>query len=180
MGGVPRIPFRGTPPGGVCQTARRDFATLGGDVVPTVRGPCIRRGDMSQSLAHVLRMWADDGASRELGMVADVIEVDHAVVRMTLTEAMVNGHDIAHGGFIFTLADSTFALACNSRGTLTVAAGADITFVTSVRRGDVLVADGRVRAAYGRSGITDVTVTRESDGALVAEFRGRSRSLPRR
>ena len=131
-------------------------------------------------LSHVHRMWADDQASRELGMVADVIETDHAVVRMTVTGAMVNGHDIAHGGFIFTLADSTFALACNSRGALTVAAGADITFVTSARRGDVLVADGRVRAAYGRSGITDVTVTRESDGALVAEFRGRSRSLPRR
>jgi acyl-CoA thioesterase len=129
-------------------------------------------------LGQVRSLWADDQASRELGMVADVIEVDHAVVRMTVTEAMVNGHDIAHGGFIFALADSTFALACNSRGALTVAAGADITFVTSARRGDVLVADGRVRAAYGRSGITDVTVTRESDGALVAEFRGRSRSLP--
>ncbi|MEO6412268.1 MAG: hydroxyphenylacetyl-CoA thioesterase PaaI [Pedococcus sp.] len=135
---------------------------------------------MSEGLAHVLRMWDEDVASRGLGMVADVIEVDHAVLRMTVTEAMVNGHDIAHGGFIFTLADSTFALACNSRGTLTVAAGADITFVTSARRGDVLVADGRVRATYGRSGITDVTVTRESDGALVAEFRGRSRSLPPR
>jgi len=131
-------------------------------------------------LSHVHRMWADDQASRELGMVADVIETDHAVVRMTVTEPMVNGHDIAHGGFIFTLADSTFALACNSRGALTVAAGADITFVTSARRGDVLVADGRVRAAYGRSGITDVTVTRESDGGLIAEFRGRSRSLPPR
>lgn len=131
-------------------------------------------------LSHVHRMWADDQASRELGMVADVIETDHAVVRMTVTQPMVNGHDIAHGGFIFTLADSTFALACNSRGALTVAAGADITFVTSARRGEVLVADGRVRAAYGRSGITDVTVTRESDGALVAEFRGRSRSLPPR
>ena len=131
-------------------------------------------------LSHVRTMWADDQASRGLGMVADVIEVDHAVVRMSVTDAMVNGHDIAHGGFIFTLADSTFALACNSRGALTVAAGADITFVTSARLGDVLVADGRVRAAYGRSGITDVTVTRESDGALVAEFRGRSRSLPPR
>ncbi len=131
-------------------------------------------------LGHVSRMWDDDEASRGLGMEAQVIEVDHAVVRMTVTETMVNGHDIVHGGFIFTLADSTFALACNSRGTLTVAAGADITFVTSARLGDVLVADGRVRAAYGRSGITDVTVTRESDGALVAEFRGRSRSLPPR
>ena len=61
-------------------------------------------------------MWDDDQASRGLGMEALVVEVDHAVVRMTVTEAMVNGHDIAHGGFIFTLADSTFALACNSRG----------------------------------------------------------------
>jgi acyl-CoA thioesterase len=108
------------------------------------------------------------------------VEVDHAVVRMSITQAMVNGHDIAHGGFIFSLADSAFALACNSRGQLTVAAGADITFVASARLGDVLVADSRVRAAYGRSGITDVTVTRESDGALIAEFRGRSRSLPPR
>jgi acyl-CoA thioesterase len=131
-------------------------------------------------LSHVLRMWAEDQASRGLGMVADVIEVDHAVVRMTVTDAMVNGHDIAHGGFIFTLADSTFALACNSRGALTVAAGADITFVASARLGDVLVADGASRAAYGRSGLTDVRVTRESDGALIAEFRGRSRSLPPR
>lgn len=128
-------------------------------------------------LTHVRAMWADDQASRGLGMEAQVVEVDHAVVRMTVTDAMVNGHDIAHGGFIFALADSTFALACNSRGQLTVAAGADITFVAPARRGDVLVADGRVRAVYGRSGITDVTVTREADGALVAEFRGRSRSL---
>ena len=125
-------------------------------------------------------MWQDDEASRALGMDAVVIELDHAEVRMTVTDAMVNGHDIAHGGYIFTLADSAFALACNSRGQTTVAAGADISFVTVAHRGDVLVADGRVRAAYGRSGITDVTVTRESDGALVAEFRGRSRSLPPR
>ena len=135
---------------------------------------------MTADLTHVRQMWEDDAASRGLGMEAQVVEVDHARVRMTVTESMVNGHDIAHGGFIFTLADSTFALACNSRGQLTVAAGADITFVTAARRGDVLVADGRVRATYGRSGITDVTVTRESDGALVAEFRGRSRSLPAR
>ena len=128
-------------------------------------------------LTHVLTMWADDAASRGLGMEATVVEVDHAVVRMTVTDAMVNGHDIAHGGYIFTLADSTFALACNSRGQLTVAAGADITFVTAAHRGDVLVADGRVRAANGRTRLTHVTVTRASDGALVAEFRGRSRSL---
>jgi acyl-CoA thioesterase len=132
-------------------------------------------------LTHVERMWEDDEASRALGMDAVVIETDHAEVRMTVTGAMVNGHDIAHGGYIFTLADSAFALACNSRGQTTVAAGADITFVTAARRGDVLVAEARVRTAYGRSGITDVTVTREDDGAVIAEFRGRSRSLsPRR
>jgi acyl-CoA thioesterase len=125
-------------------------------------------------------MWEDDEASRALGMDAEVVEVDHARVRMTVTDRMVNGHDIAHGGYIFTLADSAFALACNSRGALTVAAGADVTFVAAARLGDVLVADALVRTAYGRSGITDVTVTRESDGAVVAEFRGRSRSLPPR
>jgi acyl-CoA thioesterase len=128
-------------------------------------------------LAHVERMWQDDAASRALGMDALVIEADHAEVRMTITDAMVNGHDIAHGGYIFTLADSAFALACNSRGETTVAAGADITFVAAARRGDVLVAEARVRTAYGRSGITDVTVTREDDGAVIAEFRGRSRTL---
>jgi acyl-CoA thioesterase len=128
-------------------------------------------------LEHVERMWQDDEASRALGMDAVVIEADHAEVRMTVTDAMVNGHDIAHGGYIFTLADSAFALACNSRGQTTVAAGADISFIAAARRGDVLVAEARVRTAYGRNGITDVTVTREDDGAVIAEFRGRSRSL---
>ena len=125
-------------------------------------------------------MWEDDRASAHLGMEATVVEVDHAVVRMTVGEHMVNGHDIAHGGYLFTLADSAFAIACNSRGALTVAAGADIVFVASAHLGDVLVAEAQVRTAYGRSGITDVTVTRESDGAVIAEFRGRSRSLPNR
>jgi acyl-CoA thioesterase len=112
-------------------------------------------------------------------MDAVVIETDHALVRMTVTEAMVNGHAIAHGGYIFTLADSAFALACNSRGQTTVAAGADVTFVSAARLGDVLLAEAQVRTSYGRSGITDVTVTREDDGAVVAEFRGRSRTLAR-
>ncbi len=130
-------------------------------------------------LAFVRRMWEDDRASRALGMEAVVIEPDHAVVRMPVTSQMVNGHDICHGGYVFTLADSTFALVCNSPGRLTVAAGADITFVAAAHAGDVLVAEGRTRAAYGRSGLTDVTVTREGDGALIAEFRGRSRTTGR-
>jgi acyl-CoA thioesterase len=128
-------------------------------------------------LSHVRRMWADDLASATLGMTARVVEIDHAVVSMTVTDTMVNGHDICHGGYVFTLADSTFALACNSRGATTVAAGGDITFVAPARRGDVLVAEAWVRASYGRSGLTDVRVTRESDGALIAELRGRSRTI---
>lgn len=130
-------------------------------------------------LGFVRQMWRDDGASRALGMEALTVELDHAVVRMAVTAPMVNGHDICHGGYIFTLADSTFALVCNSPGRLTVAAGADITFVSSARLGDLLRAEGRTRAAYGRSGLTDVTVTREGDGAVVAEFRGRSRTIAR-
>jgi acyl-CoA thioesterase len=143
----------------------------------------------ADDLTHVATMWQDDRASAHLGI--ECLEVGlyqgeehrpgrlgHARARMTVADTMVNGHDIAHGGYIFTLADSTFALACNAGGVRTVASACDITFVTSARRGDVLVADAQQRAAYGRSGITDVTVTREGDGALVAEFRGRSRSLP--
>ncbi len=131
-------------------------------------------------LTHVRRMWDDDGASAHVGMTATTLEHDHAVVRMTIGEHMVNGHDIAHGGYLFMLADSAFALACNSGGELAVAAGADIVFVTSAQLGDTLVAEASTRVAYGRSGVTDVTVTRESDGAVIAEFRGRSRVLPAR
>lgn len=121
-------------------------------------------------------MWADDQASRALGMELLELDRDHAKVRMTITPAMVNGHGNAHGGYIFTLADSAFALACNSGGRA-VAAGADIIFVAAARLGDVLVADATQRTAYSRNGITDVTVTRESDGAVIAEVRGRSRTL---
>lgn len=132
-------------------------------------------------LSHVRRMWADDHASRGLGI--ELLEVGcdgrtgWARTRMRLTRAMVNGHEIAHGGMVFALADSTFALACNAGGRLTVAAGCDINFVMSARLDDILIAEAVERISYGRSGITDVTVSRESDGAVVAEFRGRSRSL---
>ena len=105
------------------------------------------------------------------------LDVGRAAVRMTVTEAMVNGHAIAHGGFVFALADSAFALACNSHGPVTVAAGCDITFVAPARLGDVLVAEAVERAVFGRSGLTDVSVRVESTGALVAELRGRSRTI---
>lgn len=133
-------------------------------------------------LSHAKEMWAQDRASAGLGIEVVRLEhtegLGHATARMLVTDAMVNGHDICHGGLIFTLADSAFALACNAGGTPTVAATCDITFVTTARLGQVLVATATERVAYGRNGITDVTVTREGDGAVVAEFRGRSRSLP--
>lgn len=132
-------------------------------------------------LRHVHRMWEQDKASAALGI--ELLEVGvtdglgHARTRMTVLPTMVNGHDIAHGGYLFTFADSTFALACNASGRTTVASGGDITFVTAGRLGDVLVAEARERVSFGRSGLTDVTVRRETDGAVVAELRGRSRAL---
>lgn len=124
-------------------------------------------------------MLASDEASRALGMQLVEVGPGHARMRMRVTETMVNGHDIAHGGLVFALADSAFAVACNSHGTVTVASGADITFVAPGRLGDVLVAEAVEHTRFGRSGLTDVTVTREDDGSVVALFRGRSRSLGR-
>jgi acyl-CoA thioesterase len=120
-------------------------------------------------------MFERDAASLGLGM--ELIEAGggQATVRMRVTPAMVNGHDIAHGGYVFLLADTAFACACNSRGPVTVAAGADISFLRASRPGDVLEAYATERATTGRSGIYDVTVTR--DGDVVAEFRGRSRVI---
>jgi acyl-CoA thioesterase len=122
-------------------------------------------------------MWAADAASAALGMELVALDVGRAVVRMAVTETMVNGHAIAHGGFVFALADSAFALACNSHGPVTVAAGCDITFVSPARLGDVLVAEAVERAVFGRSGLTDVSVRVEGSGALMAELRGRSRTI---
>jgi acyl-CoA thioesterase len=123
----------------------------------------------------VERMLADDLASRSLGIALVDAGPGHATVRMTIRDTMVNGHALAHGGYVFLLADTAFACACNSRGPVTVAAGADITFVASARLGDELEATAVERVTYGRSGIYDVTVTR--DGEVIAEFRGRSRTL---
>jgi acyl-CoA thioesterase len=128
-------------------------------------------------LAAARAMWAADRASAGLGMELVALESGRATVRMPVTAAMVNGHDIAHGGFVFALADSAFALACNSHGPVTVAAACDITFVASARLGQVLVAEAVERARFGRSGLTDVTVRTEDAGDLVAEFRGRSRTV---
>ena len=120
-----------------------------------------------------------DAASRMLGMSVDAIGPGSATVSMTVREYMVNGWDLCHGGLIASLADSAFAVACNSRGVVTVAAGFDVTFLESGRLGDRLVAAAEERALRGRSGVYDVQVTRAADGLVVAEFRGRSRSTGR-
>lgn len=117
-------------------------------------------------------MMASDAASRLLGIELLDYGEGWARARLTVRDDMVNGHGTCHGGVIFSLADTAFACACNSWGPVTVAAGADITFVAPGRRGDVLTAQARVRARYGRSGVYDVTVTRGEQ--VIAEFRGRS------
>jgi len=124
-------------------------------------------------------MFDADVASRTLGI--DLVEVGagRATATMRLTEQMVNGHGIAHGGYLFLLADTTFACACNSHGPAAVAAGAEISFVSPGRLGDLLVAVAEERTRYGRNGIYDVSVYREVDGRrdVLAEFRGRSRTI---
>lgn len=122
-----------------------------------------------------LEMFGDDRASRSLGMELVEVGDGRAVVRMRVTAEMVNGHSIAHGGYVFLLADTAFACACNSYGPVTVAAGADITFVAPAREGDLLTAYAEERTRFGRSGIYDVSVRRGDE--VVAEFRGRSRTV---
>jgi len=120
-------------------------------------------------------MMARDAASRGLGIELVAHGEGRAVTRMTIRADMVNGHAIAHGGLIFTLADTAFACACNSYGPVTVAAAADIVFVAPAREGDVILAEAVVRTRFGRSGVYDVTVRRGAD--VIAEFRGRSHQL---
>jgi phenylacetic acid degradation protein PaaD len=121
-------------------------------------------------------MWAADAASRAFGMELVVVDAGSAAIRMTVRDDMVNGHGLCHGGVIASLADSAFAMACNSRGVSTVAAGFDITFLRPARAGDVLEAVAEERTLAGRSGIYDVRV--HTRGVVIAEFRGRSRALP--
>jgi acyl-CoA thioesterase len=120
-------------------------------------------------------MFAADEASQRLGI--ELVEVGEgtAVLRMTVTKAMVNGHGIAHGGYVFLLADSAFACACNSHGPVTVASGADVTFVAPAYEGDVLTATAEEVTRFGRSGVYDVSVRRGDE--VVAVFRGRSRTI---
>jgi acyl-CoA thioesterase len=120
-------------------------------------------------------MMAADRASRSLGIELDEYGKGWARARMVVRADMVNGHNICHGGLIFSLADTAFAGACNSWGPVTVAAECTILFIASARLGDTLEAEARVRTRYGRNGIYDVTV--RCEGEVIAEFRGRSQQL---
>ena len=120
-------------------------------------------------------MFAADAASQALGIGMEELAPGRAVTTMTVTEAMVNGHGITHGGSVFALADTAFALACNSHDQRAVAAHADIRFIASSELGDVLRAEAVERARYGRNGLYDVSVW--CGDVLVAEFRGQSRTI---
>jgi acyl-CoA thioesterase len=118
-------------------------------------------------------MWPDDHAARGLGMRIDAVGPGSASLSMTVRPDMVNGHGTCHGGFIFALADSTFAYACNSGNQRTVAAGVDINFVAPAQLGDRLSAAGVARQQGGRSGVYDIEVKNQNE-KLIAIFRGRS------
>ncbi|WP_067666736.1 hydroxyphenylacetyl-CoA thioesterase PaaI [Nocardia miyunensis] len=119
-------------------------------------------------------MFEADTASHELGIQIIELGVGHATATMTVTETMVNGHGTTHGGYVFLLADTTFALACNSHGRPAVAARADIRYLRPTRAGDILTAHATERTRFGRNGIYDVTVS-TTQGTPIAEFRGDSR-----
>ena len=138
---------------------------------------------MNPSVTHPLLR--DDHTSAWLGL--EVVRADYGdvVVRAELREEMLNGHGIAHGGMLFAIADSAFALACNDPAgdgsTLTVASGADVNFLRPAHRGQVIEASARA-VSVGRSGVYDVTVTAQGaddpEPVVVALFRGRSRTIP--
>jgi acyl-CoA thioesterase len=121
-------------------------------------------------------MYDADLASRHLGIQIEQIAPGRATARMLVRDTMINGHAICHGGYVFLLADTAFAFACNTYGPTTVAAACDIAFLGPARLGDELIAEATERHRLGRSGIYDVTV-RLPDSTVIAEFRGHSRTL---
>jgi len=129
------------------------------------------RSEADLAKACAARMLERDAASQALGMVLEDARPGWARVSLTITETMVNGHAIAHGGVTFTLADSAFAFACNSRNEPNVALQASISFIGAVQLGDRLVAEAQEQSSKGRTGVYDVRVTRDDD-ELVALFRG--------
>ena len=121
-------------------------------------------------------MWANDVASRAMGMAIEAVGPGWATLSMRLAPGHLNGHGSAHGGILFTLADSAFAFACNSHNEAAVAQEAQVTFLSPGRGGERLRAEASEAALSGRTGVYDVRVTGE-DGRTVALFRGLSRRV---
>ena len=134
--------------------------------------------DNPQALAEqsAARMYEADLASRHLGITVDQIAPGQATARMLVRDTMINGHHICHGGYVFLLADTAFAFACNTYGPTTVAAACNIAFLAPAHPGDELIATATERHHAGRSGIYDVTI-RLPNASVIAEFRGHSRTL---
>lgn len=132
----------------------------------------------AQRVAEAVRdaMWADDRASRTLGMQVTAVGPGTASARMTVREDMLNGHDICHGGLVAMLADSTFAYACNAYNEVTVASGFDISLIAAAHLGDELSASCVEISRTGRTGVYDITVTNQR-GQPIALFRGRSYTI---
>jgi acyl-CoA thioesterase len=135
--------------------------------------PVLSSDDLARACADA--MWKDDDASQGLGMEILEVKTGQATLAMTVKPHMVNGHGIVHGGFIFLLADSTFAFACNSHNERAVAAQCNISFIKPGKLGDRLVATAKEISRSGRSGIYDVRVT--VDDIAIAELRGHSRTV---
>ena len=121
-------------------------------------------------------MWANDKASKWMGMQISNMDEGIASLILTVQAHHCNGHGICHGGIIFSLADSAFAFACNSRNQATVAQHNTISYIAPGQLGDTLTADAREVSLSGRNGIYDVTVINQ-DNKKIAEFRGMSRAI---
>ena len=134
--------------------------------------------DDPQALAEAVgrAMYSRDQASQSLGMTLDSIAEGRAQMTMRVRPDMCNGHGMCHGGLIFTLADSTFAFACNSYNINAVAQGCSIDFVAAAKNGDTLTARGEMRQQGKRTGVYDITVTNQND-ETIALFRGKSYRL---
>jgi acyl-CoA thioesterase len=129
--------------------------------------------DDAVTAAVARAMCREDAASRALGIEIVAVEVGRARLAMTVRADMLNSRGVCHGGIVFTLADSAFAYACNSRNQVTVASACHIDFLAPAQAGDRLLADAAERARGGRTGVYDVTVTNQH-GDTVALFRGKS------
>lgn len=132
----------------------------------------------AQQVADLVRegMFSNDRASKRMGMQVLAVAPGQATLAMSVREDMLNGHDMCHGGFIATLADSTFAFACNSYNQLTVASGFAIDFIAPARQGDVLTARCTEVSKTGRTGVYDTEITNQR-GERIAVFRGRSHTF---